>query len=125
GGGGFTIDGACSSSLLAVANACKALRDGELDYALAGGVDVSLDPFEIIGFAKARAFSRDDIRPYDERASGMLPGEGCGIFVLARAEDARAKGHAVHALVRGWGISTDGRGAITAPAVEGQARALR
>jgi enediyne polyketide synthase len=125
GGGGYTVDGACSSSLLAVAHACEALQRGELDLALAGGVDVSLDPFEIVGFAKARALAADDIRPYDESAAGMLAGEGCGIFVLAREQDARARGWRVRALIRGWGISSDGHGGITAPEVEGQARALR
>jgi enediyne polyketide synthase len=125
GAGGFIVDGACSSSLLSVATACNALASGEMDFALAGGVDVSLDPFEMIGFAKTRALATDDIRPYDEHAAGMLTGEGCGIVVLAREEDARAAGHPIHALIRGWGYSSDGAGGITAPEVEGQMRALR
>src|SRR4029077_14464926 len=50
-GGGFTVDSACASSLLAVAQACTALGAGDLDVALAGGVDLSLDPFELVGFA--------------------------------------------------------------------------
>ena len=125
GAGGFTVDGACSSSLLSVATACNALANGEMDFALAGGVDVSLDPFEMVGFAKTRALAADDIRPYDEHAAGMLTGEGCGIVVLAREEDARAAGYPIHALIRGWGYSSDGAGGITAPEVEGQMRALR
>lgn len=125
GAGGYTIDGACSSSILAVAQACNALINKDMDLALAGGVDVSLDPFEIVGFAKARALAREDIRPYDEKANGMLPGEGCGIFVLAREEDARTAGFVIHALLRGWGYSSDGSGGITAPEVEGQMRALQ
>lgn len=124
GGGAYTIDGACSSSLLSIATACNALVNGELDYTLAGGVDVSLDPFEIVGFAKARALAASDIRPYDEQAQGMLPGEGCGLFVLARERDARAAGVPIHAVIRGWGYSSDGAGSITAPRIEGQARAL-
>src|SRR6266436_9987099 len=51
-GGGYTVDGACASSLLAIANACSALAAGDLDVAIAGGIDLSLDPFEIVGFAK-------------------------------------------------------------------------
>ncbi|MGH7608148.1 MAG: beta-ketoacyl synthase N-terminal-like domain-containing protein, partial [Gemmatimonadales bacterium] len=52
GGGGYTVDGACSSSLISIATAAKALTDGDLDVCLAGGVDLSIDPFEVIGFAK-------------------------------------------------------------------------
>jgi enediyne polyketide synthase len=125
GGGGFTVDGACSSSLLSLVIACDALVQGDLDLALAGGVDVSLDPFEIVGFAKAQALARDDMRPYDKRADGMMTGEGCGILVLMREADARGRGLRIHALLKGWAYSSDGKGGITAPEVEGQARALR
>jgi len=125
GGGGFTVDGACSSSLLSVAYACESLINGNIKFALAGGVDVSLDAFEIVGFAKTKALSKSDIKPYDENADGMLTGEGCGIFVLMREEDAKEKGLEIHALIKGWGISSDGAGALTAPEVEGQIRALR
>lgn len=125
GGGGFTVDGACSSSLLSVAVACDALASGDLDLVLAGGVDLSLDPFELVGFAKTRALATDDIRPYDERAEAMLTGEGCGIVVLTREEDASAAGYRIHALIRGWAYSSDGAGGMTAPGLEGQMRALR
>jgi enediyne polyketide synthase len=125
GGGGCTVDGACSSSLLAVAAACESLAAGRLDLALAGGVDVSLDPYELIGFAKTQALTADDIRPFDERASGMLPGEGCGVLVLVREADAAARGLRRRAVIRGWGVSTDGRGSMTAPERNGQLRALR
>lgn len=127
GGGGFTIDGACSSSLLAVAHSCEALLNRQLDMVVTGGVDVSLDPFEVVGFAKARALAaaNDDIRPYDRRAAGMLPGEGCGIVLLMREEDAREKGCPIHALIKGWGYSSDGKGSITAPEPKGQMRAMQ
>ena len=124
GGGGFTVDGACSSSLLSVVIACDALVKGDLDFAVAGGVDVSLDPFEIVGFAKTQALAKEDIRPYDERAGGMMTGEGCGLVVLMREADARSRGLKIHALLKGWAYSSDGKGGITAPEVEGQARAL-
>ena len=52
-GGGYIVDGACASSLLAVSQACTALAGGDLDVAIAGGVDLSIDPFELVGFAKA------------------------------------------------------------------------
>ncbi|GBF85235.1 acyl transferase domain protein [Aphanothece sacrum FPU3] len=124
-GGGYTVDGACSSSLIAVTTAATALATGDLDLALAGGVDISLDTFELIGFAKTGALTAQDMTVYDRRASGFIPGEGCGFAVLKRLEDARADGDYVYAVLNGWGISSDGKGGITAPSKTGQAKALR
>jgi enediyne polyketide synthase len=56
-GGGYTVDGACASSLLAVAQGCSALAAGDLDVVVAGGVDLSLDPFELVGFARTGALA--------------------------------------------------------------------
>jgi len=125
GGGGYTVDGACSSSLLAIATAATGLMNKDLNLALAGGVDVSLDPFEIIGFAKAGALATDDMKVYDRRGDGFLPGEGCGFVVLKRLEDARNDNDDIYAVLHGWGISSDGRGvSITAPNVKGQALSI-
>jgi enediyne polyketide synthase len=124
-GGGFTVDGACASSLLAVSQACAALESGDLDVALAGGVDLSLDPFELVGFAKAGALASDEMRPYDARSAGFWPGEGCGFVVLMRLKDAIGLGRRSDVVIRGWGISSDGRGGLTRPEVEGQMLALR
>ncbi|HVG28736.1 MAG TPA: type I polyketide synthase [Pyrinomonadaceae bacterium] len=124
-GGGYTIDGACASSLLAVANACSALAAGDVDVALAGGVDLSIDPFELVGFSKAGALASGLMRVYDARSDGFAPGEGCGFVVLMRQEDALAERRRVYATVRGWGVSSDGRGGITRPEVEGQGLALQ
>lgn len=123
-GGGYTIDGACSSSLLAIANACSALSTGDLDAALVGGADLSLDPFELIGFAKAGALASDEMRVYDDRSNGFWPGEGCGFVLLMRHEDALAQKRRVYALIRGWGISSDGKGGLTRPEIDGQLLAL-
>lgn len=123
-GGGYTVDGACASSLLAVTNACSALAAGDLDAALAGGVDLSIDPFELVGFAKAGALARDEMRVYDRRSAGFWPGEGCGFVVLMRLEDALAQSRRVYAVVRGWGVSSDGSAGITRPEAEGQMLAL-
>ena len=123
-GGGYTVDGACSSSLLAIQEACIGLQQHLCDLVLAGGVDISLDPFELVGFAKVGALSDSDIRVYDKRASGFLPGEGCGIVVLKRMEDAVRDGNRIYAIVRGVGYSSDGRGGITAPSVSGQKLAV-
>lgn len=123
-GGGYTVDGACASSLIATATACSKLVSGDLDLALAGGVDVSLDTFELIGFAKTGALTASDMAVYDRRASGFIPGEGCGFVVLKRLEDARAAGDYVYGVIRGWGISSDGKGGITAPSGVGQSKAI-
>ena len=124
-GGGYTVDGACASSLLATANACSALVAGDLDAAVAGGVDLSLDPFEIVGFAKTGALAPDEMRVFDRRSAGFWPGEGCGMVVLMRHEDALAQGRRVYAVIRGWGISSDGSGGMTRPESDGQLEALR
>ncbi|MEU7821733.1 type I polyketide synthase [Catellatospora sp. NPDC049133] len=124
-GGGYTVDGACSSSLLSVATACKGLIDGELDVVVAGGVDLSIDPFEIIGFAKTGALATGEMKVYDKGSNGFWPGEGCGMVVLMREDEARAAGHRVYATIAGWGISSDGKGGITRPEVSGYQLALR
>lgn len=124
-GGGYTVDGACSSSLIAIATAANALVSGDLDVALAGGVDISLDTFELIGFAKTGALTAQEMAVYDRRASGFIPGEGCGFVMLKRLEDARRDGDYIYAVIHGWGISSDGKGGITAPSKFGQSKALR
>ena len=124
-GGGYTVDGACSSSLLSVATACNALSNGELDAAVAGGVDLSIDPFEVIGFAKTGALATAEMRVYDRNSNGFWPGEGCGMLVLMRDEDAVARGLRRHAVIAGWGYSSDGKGGITRPEASGHRLAIR
>lgn len=123
-GGGYVVDGACASSLLAVAQACSALVAGDVDAALAGGVDLSIDPFELVGFARVGALAPQQMRVYDKRSAGFLPGEGCGLVLLMREADALAARRRIYALVRGWGISSDGAGSMTRPEVNGQTLAL-
>ncbi|MFC0529831.1 type I polyketide synthase [Phytohabitans kaempferiae] len=124
-GGGYTVDGACSSSLLSVATACNALAAGDLDAAIAGGVDLSIDPFEVIGFAKTGALATAEMRVYDRNSNGFWPGEGCGMLVLMRDEDAVARGLRRHAVIAGWGYSSDGKGGITRPEASGHRLAIR
>ncbi len=124
-GGGYTVDGACASSLLALATACSALEAGDLDVVVAGGVDLSIDPFELVGFAKTGALAAEEMRVFDVRSAGFWPGEGCGFAVLMRYEDAVAQARTIHAVIRGWGVSSDGSGGITRPEVAGQMVALR
>ncbi|RKT55197.1 SDR family NAD(P)-dependent oxidoreductase [Saccharothrix australiensis] len=123
-GGGYTVDGACSSSLLSVATAAKSLVEGDMDVAIAGGVDLSIDPFEVIGFAKTGALAKREMKVYDRDSNGFWPGEGAGALVLVREEDALAKGMRVYATIAGWGVSSDGKGGITRPEAEGHRLAL-
>ena len=95
----YTVDGACSSSLLAIATAATKLATGTLDLALAGGVDISLDPFEMVGFSKTGALTSGEMTVYDNRASGFLPGEGCGFVVLKRFDDAKKDGNSIYAVI--------------------------
>lgn len=124
GGGGFTVDGACSSSLLAIVTGAKALVDGDLDVAVAGGVDLSIDPFEVIGFAKTGALATGEMKIYDADSNGFWPGEGSGVVVLMREEDAIARNLRIYATITGWGMSSDGKGGITRPESEGHQLAI-
>ena len=124
GGGGYTVDGACSSSLLSIVTAARALVEGDVDQVVAGGVDLSIDPFEVIGFAKTGALSRSEMTIYDKNSDGFWPGEGCGVVVLMREEDALAAGHHVYAVLAGWGVSSDGAGGLTRPEESGHRAAM-
>lgn len=123
-GGGFTVDGACSSSLLAFENGCRALEQGDLDVAIVGGVDLSIDPFELIGFARNGALAAQEMEVYGTKSEGFWPGEGCGMAVLMRASEAIQRGINVYAVIKGWGISSDGNGGITRPKAATQVMAF-
>ena len=119
-GGGFTIDGACASSLLAFENGCNALLNDSLDAVLVGGVDLSIDPFEIIGFARNGALAMNEMEVYSTKSEGFWPGEGCGIVVLMKESEAIARNLNIYAVIKGCGISSDGNGGITRPKTETQ-----
>ena len=124
-GGAFVIDGACASSLATVITASNMLASNDLDLALAGGIDISLDPFELVGFSRNGALSKGEIRPYDRRGDGFIAGEGGGLVVLKRLADAQRDGDSIYAVIRGWGISSDGRSGIMQPVASRQAAAIR
>jgi enediyne polyketide synthase len=123
-GGGYTVDGACSSSLLSVVSAANSLVQGDLDLAVAGGVDLSIDPFEVIGFAKTGALAKREMKVYDADSNGFWPGEGSGMLVLMRESDAIEQGKRIYASIGGWGVSSDGKGGITRPEAAGHRLAL-
>jgi PfaB family protein len=126
GGGSFTLDAACASSLYAVKLACDALRSGRCDAMLAGGVSRPECLYTQMGFSQLRALSASGVcRPFDARADGLVVGEGAGIVVLKRVDDAISAGDRIHAVIRGCGLSNDVAGSLLAADSQGQLRAMR
>jgi acyl transferase domain-containing protein/phosphopantetheinyl transferase (holo-ACP synthase) len=125
-GPAFTVDAACASSLVAVDQACSELASSRCDMMLCGGVHLCHDEAFWSVFCQLGALSRSQqIRPFDRRADGLLIGEGIGVVVLKRLADAERDGDRVYAVIRGTGVSSDGRDAsLMTPRVEGQLLAL-
>ena len=126
-GPNFTIDAACASSLIAVDLAVQDLRAGKVDFAMAGGVHIFTNVPFLMVFGALKALSpTSQVRPYDANADGTIPGEGVGLLVLKRLEDAERDGDRIYAVVKGTGTSSDGKAvSVTAPRVEGEVLALR
>ena len=126
-GPAFALDAACASSLYAIKLACDLLHDRRADVALAGAVNAADDLFIHVGFTALQALSRSGrSRPFHREADGLLPAEGAGAVALKRLEDAQAAGDRIFGVIRGIGLSNDGRGrGLLAPAEEGQERAMR
>src|SRR5207245_1630912 len=127
GGTNCVVDAACASSLSALHLAMLELASGRCDMALTGGLDTFNDIFMYMCFSKTPALSpTGNARPFDAKADGTILGEGLGILVLKRLEDAERAGDKIYAVIKGIGSSSDGKGqAIYAPRPEGQAKALR
>ncbi len=127
GGTNCIVDAACASSLSALHLACLELTTGRADMVLTGGVDTFNDIFMYMCFSKTPALSpTGDARPFDAGADGTILGEGLGMVVLKRLEDAQRDGDRIYAVLRGLGSSSDGRGnAIYAPRAAGQVEAIR
>ena len=106
----MALDTACSSSLVAIHQATKSLQSKESDLALAGGVNLILHPEMHIGFSKLQAISPDGrCKTFDASANGYVRGEGCGMVVLKRLEDAQRDGDRILGLVKGSAINQDGK----------------
>jgi len=126
GGGSYTLDAACASSLYAVKLACDELRSGRADAMLAGGVSRPDRLFTQVGFSQLRALSPTGrCSPFDRCADGLVVGEGAGLLVLKRLADALRDKDRVLGLIRGVGLSNDLRGNLLAPDSEGQLRAMQ
>lgn len=126
-GPSYTMDAACASSLLAVDAAVDHLIDGECDMALAGGCHIWTPMPMLSVFCRLNALShREQIRPFDKDADGTVLGEGLGLVVLKRLEDAERDGDRIYAVIRGVGIASDGKGVgVMAPRLEGEELAIR
>ena len=120
------LDAACASSIYAIKTACDWLEDGRADLVLAGAVNCADDLFIHMGFCALNALSRSGrSRPFHAEADGLVPAEGAGFVALKRLDDAIADGSTIHGVLRGIGLSNDGRsrGALV-PSSKGQARAI-
>jgi polyketide-type polyunsaturated fatty acid synthase PfaA len=126
GGMNSVVDAACASSLAAVKTAVSELIEGRADMMISGGVDSDNSPFTYLCFSKTPAFSPSQkIRPFDQDSDGMLIGEGLGMVVLKRLEDAERDGDRIYAVIRGIGSSSDGKyKSIYAPRPSGQSLAI-
>ncbi|MEU9041357.1 MULTISPECIES: SDR family NAD(P)-dependent oxidoreductase [unclassified Kitasatospora] len=109
-GPSVVVDSACSSALVAVHLAAQSLRSGESDLAFAGGAEILLDEVPFIGMSEAGALSPTGrCHTFDERADGIVLGEGAGMLLLKRLADAERDGDRVYAVIEGGAVNNDGR----------------
>ncbi|MEM7578616.1 MAG: beta-ketoacyl synthase N-terminal-like domain-containing protein [Cyanobacteria bacterium P01_A01_bin.80] len=127
GGTNCTVDAACASSLAALKMAIGELVEHRTNMMLTGGVDTDNSINAYVSFSKTPAVSTGDkVKPFDADSDGMMLGEGIGILVLKRLDDAIADNDKIYAVIKGIGTSSDGRyKSIYAPRKEGQVKALR
>ncbi|HEX4047251.1 MAG TPA: polyketide synthase, partial [Elusimicrobiota bacterium] len=126
GGGSWTLDAACASSLYALKFAMEELRAGRADAMLAGGVSRPESLYTQMGFSQLRALSPSGSpAPFDAAADGLVVGEGAGMFVLKRLADAQRDGDRIRGVLVAGGLSNDVGGSLLAPNTVGQLRAMR
>ncbi|BCA97093.1 hypothetical protein TUM19329_34540 [Legionella antarctica] len=123
----MAIDTACSSSLVAVHQAARALHEYECDMAIAGGVNLILSPENNIIFSKSGMLSpTNHCHTFDEEADGYVRGEGCGMIVLKRLDDALRDGNKIYAVIHGSAVNQDGASnGMTAPNLAAQIKVMQ
>ena len=123
----YTVDTACSSSLVAIDRACKSLQMGEADMMLAGGVTLYLTETPYIKMSKAGMLSATgQCHTFDEKADGFVPGEGVGVVLLKRLQDAVKDKDTIYGVITASSINQDGKtNGITAPSGASQKQLLR
>ncbi|MEH2115740.1 beta-ketoacyl synthase N-terminal-like domain-containing protein [Nostoc sp.] len=126
GGMNCVVDAACASSFGALKMAISELVEHRSDMMLTGGVDTDNTIMAYISFSKTPAVSpSENVKPFDAKSDGMMLGEGIGMIVLKRLEDAERDKDKIYAVIKGIGTSSDGRyKSIYAPRKEGQVKAL-
>ena len=126
GGTNCTIDAACASALAALRSGIMELAAGESNLAIVGGADTLMSPYAYTCFSKVGALSATGrSTPFDEKADGIVLGEGVATLILKRRADAEKDGDPVYAVIKAVGTSSDGRGkGLTVPKPEGQVTAL-
>ena len=126
-GPSLAVDTACSSSLVALHHACEAIRSGSISTAIVGGVNLLLAPYPFIGFSRASMLSqRGRCFAFDERADGYVRGEGGGVLLLKRLDQALADNNPIRAIILASGVNSDGRTiGLSLPSETAQAALLR
>ncbi|QTF91803.1 beta-ketoacyl synthase N-terminal-like domain-containing protein, partial [Halomonas sp. BM-2019] len=126
-GPSMSVDTACSSSLVAFHQACQAIRSGETEMALAGGISLHLHPYGFIIFTKASMLSANGrCRVFDEAGDGYVRSEGAGLFLLKDYDRALADGDRILAVVAGSAVNTDGhKSGLTVPNASAQVTLMR
>jgi PfaB family protein len=126
GGGSYTLDAACASSLYSLKYAVDELQSGRTDAMLCGGLSRPDSLYTQMGFSALHAISPSGhCSPFDNKADGLVVGEGSGIVLLKRLDDAIQDGDHIYATITGIGLSNDVEGSLMSPDSEGQLRAMR
>jgi len=126
-GPSFSLQSACSTSLVAISQACQSLLSYQCDMMLAGGVAITFPQKRGYRYDEGSMGSADgSCRPFDARANGTVFGNGAGVVLLKRLDDATADGDHIYAVIKGFAVNNDGAGKVgfTAPSVDGQATVI-